>query len=80
MRRVLHGEEEYIFHGPPPRAGQTLTVEARLGERWEKEGKRGGTMRFARVINEFRDAAGNLVAEQRSVVVETARPPKREEA
>ena len=37
-------------------------------------------MRFARVINEFRDAAGNLVAEQRSVVLETARPPKREEA
>jgi hypothetical protein len=73
---VLHGEEEYVFHGPPPKVGQTLTVEAKLGEQWEKEGKRGGTMRFARVINEFRDADGRLVAEQRSVVVETARPPK----
>lgn len=80
MRRVLHGEEEYIFHGAPPRVGQTLTVEAKLGERWEKEGKRGGTMRFAQVINEFRDADGNLVAEQRSVVLETARPPKKESA
>ena len=78
MRRVLHGEEEYVFHGPPPRVGQTLTVETRLGEQWEKEGKRGGTMRFARVVNEFRDEAGTLVAEQRSVVVETARPPKQE--
>ena len=37
-------------------------------------------MRFARVVNEFRDAAGTLVAEQRSVVVETARPPKKESA
>jgi hypothetical protein len=76
MRRILHGEEEYIFHGPPPRAGQTLTVDARLDSRWEKEGKRGGTMRFAKIVNEFRDAAGTLVAEQHTVVVETARPPK----
>jgi hypothetical protein len=80
MRRVLHGEEEYVFHGPPPRVGQTLTVETRLDSRWEKEGKRGGTMRFARIVNEYRDAAGTLVAEQRSVVVETARPPKQEES
>jgi hypothetical protein len=79
MRRVLHGEEEYVFHGPPPKVGQTLTVEAHVGDRWEKEGKRGGTMRFARIVTEFRDAAGALVAEQRSVVVETARPPKKDE-
>lgn len=77
MRRVLHGEEEYVFHGPPPRAGQTLTVETRLEREWEKEGKRGGKMRFARVVNEFRDEVGRLVAEQHSTVVETARPPKR---
>src|SRR5207248_2559579 len=70
MRRILHGEEEYVFHGPPPKVGQTLTVDTRTESRWEKEGKRGGTMRFARVVNEFRDAAGTLVAEQRSVVVE----------
>jgi hypothetical protein len=79
MRRILHGEEEYVFHGPPPRAGQTLTVETRLDSQWEKEGKRGGTMRFARIVNEYRDASGRLVAEQRSVIVETARPPKQEE-
>jgi hypothetical protein len=76
MRRVLHGEEEYVFYGPPPQIGQTRTVDTRLESRWEKEGKRGGTMRFARIVNEFRDASGTLVAEQRSVVVETARPPK----
>jgi hypothetical protein len=76
MRRILHGEEEYVFHGPPPTVGQTLTVETRSDGRWEKEGKRGGTMRFARIVNEFRDADGRLVAEQRSVIVETARPPK----
>jgi MaoC dehydratase-like protein len=76
FKRILHGEEEYVFHGPLPRAGQTLTVTTEVVDTYEKPGKRGGTMRFGVVINEFRDAAGKLVAEQRSVIVETARPPK----
>ena len=78
MRRILHGEEEYVFHGPPPAVGQSLTVDARVDDRWEKEGKRGGTMRFARIVREYRDDAGRLVAEQRSIIVETARPPEKE--
>jgi hypothetical protein len=72
MHRVLHGEEEYVFAGALPAAGQTLTVSSRLVERYEKEGRRGGRMRFARIVSEFRDALGNVVAEQRSTVVETA--------
>jgi hypothetical protein len=76
LARVLHGEEEYEFFGPPPRAGQTLEVTSRIGDRWEKEGKRGGTMRFAKIVTEYRDSSGELVAEQRTTLVETARPPK----
>lgn len=79
MRRLLHGEEEYLFHGPLPRAGEVLQVEARLLDQWTKEGKRGGEMRFFRIVNEFRDSTGTLVAEQRTTLVETARPPKRED-
>ena len=79
MRRILHGEEEYVFHGPPPRVGQTLTVSTHLAAQWEKEGRRGGTMRFARVVNEYRDEDGRLVAEQRSVLVETSRAPKEDQ-
>jgi len=45
-------------------------------DRWEKEGKRGGIMKFARLVTEFRDGEGTIVAEQRTTVVETARPPK----
>jgi hypothetical protein len=75
LARVLHGEEEYEFFGPPPHAGQALTVTSRLGDQWEKEGKRGGVMRFAKLITEYRDEAGNLVAEQRTTVIETAKPP-----
>lgn len=77
-RRLLHGEQEYVFHGPPPRTGQVLRASAHVAERYEREGKRGGTMRFAVLVTEFRDADGRLVAEQRMTVLETAARPKEE--
>jgi hypothetical protein len=40
---------------------------------YEKEGKRGGTMRFTEVVTEFRDASGVLVAESRSTTIETSK-------
>ncbi len=66
LKRLLHGGQEYVFHGPPPRAGQELTVQTRVAEVYEKEGKRGGTMTFVVTVAEFRDDAGKLVAEMRS--------------
>jgi hypothetical protein len=63
---------------PPPRAGQTLTVTARIGDRYEKQGSRGGTLRLAVLVHEFRDAAGQLVAEERMTLVETSKAPTRE--
>lgn len=71
--RVLHGEEEYVFHGPPPRVGQELSVSSRLGEQYERAGRRGGVMRFGVILTEFRDASGALVAEQRTTLIETAK-------
>lgn len=71
-RRLLHGEQEYVFHGPPPRAGDTLIAQERLAERYAKPGKRGGEMRFAVVVTEFRSPAGELVAEARGTFIETA--------
>ena len=75
-RRILHGEEEYVFFGAPPRAGQTLTAETTIVDRYEKPGKRGGSMRFAVLVTEFRDETGRVVVQQNSTVLETARPPK----
>jgi hypothetical protein len=71
-RRLLHGEQEFIFHGPPPRAGQLLKVSEQIVDRYEKPGKRGGMMRFAVVITEYRDEDGTLVAEARKTLIETA--------
>jgi hypothetical protein len=70
--RLLHGEQEYVFHGPPPRAGDTLIARERLVDRYTKAGKRGGAMSFAVVITEFRSPAGDLVAEARATYIETA--------
>jgi hypothetical protein len=71
LSRTLHGEEEFVFHGRPPRIGETLRVSSYVGERWEVCGRRGGRMRFARVVSEFRDLDGKLRAEQCSTIIET---------
>lgn len=71
-KRLLHGEQEYIFHGPLPQAGDTLLAQERVTDRFAKPGKRGGEMRFAVVTTEFRSPAGDLVAEARATFIETA--------
>jgi len=80
LRRLLHGGQEYVFHGPPPHAGEELSVQTRVDEIYEKEGKRGGTMTFVVTVTEFRDAAGNLRAEARSTAIETGKAPAKEGA
>jgi hypothetical protein len=75
MRRVLDGGREFVFRGPPPTAGTKLTSQTRVDDIYEKEGKRGGTMTFVVTVQEFRDEAGELVAEMRSTAIETGKPP-----
>jgi hypothetical protein len=75
MRRVLDGGRDFVFHGPPPKAGTKLTSQTRVDQIYEKEGKRGGTMTFVETVQEFRDEAGNVVAEMRSTAIETGKPP-----
>ncbi|HEV7469222.1 MAG: hypothetical protein JWP64_862 [Pseudonocardia sp.] len=74
-RRLLHGEQEYVFHGPPPRAGQELRAVERVEDRYSKPGKRGGEMNFCVVVTEFRDLDGVLVAEARGTFIERAAAP-----
>jgi hypothetical protein len=70
INRQLHGEIEFVFHGTPPMVGDELTVQTRVERTYEKAGKRGGTMRFAVLLTEFRGPDGRLVAEERSTVLE----------
>lgn len=76
LKRTLHGEQEYEFFGPPPRAGVELSVRSRLESVTEKPGRRGGMMRFVVVVQEFTDAHGTLVARGRMTAIETGRTPE----
>jgi acyl dehydratase len=72
LTRVLHGEQRFVYH-KPMRPGMRLTVTQRPGKRWEKEGKRGGTMQFSESITEFRDQDGELVTTAISVGIVTGK-------
>ena len=74
-QRILHGEQEFVFPGPPPAAGTELTAQARIDRVFEKEGKRGGTMTFVELVTEYRDSTGAIVAEARSTIIETSQAP-----
>ncbi|OHV57270.1 MaoC family dehydratase N-terminal domain-containing protein [Pseudofrankia sp. BMG5.36] len=76
LGRVLHGGQEFVFHGEPPRAGIRLVGRAKIAADYVKEGRRGGTMRFIEVVNEFRTPDGRLVAEAKNTVIVTSQAPK----
>lgn len=65
IARILHGEQRYTYHAPIC-AGDTLRVESRISDIYDKKG---GALEFivkdSRVINQEHQ----LVAEARSVIV-----------
>jgi len=75
LRRLLHGEQEFVFFGPPPAAGTRLRARTVVEDIYEKEGRRGGTMTFVVTRTDFRDKSGVLRAQSRATAIETARPP-----
>jgi acyl dehydratase len=68
--RGLHAEQHYEYHNPI-RPGDTLTVTSHPGEKWEKQGKRGGKLMFAESVTEYRNQDGVLCVTARSVGVQT---------
>ena len=72
LTRVLHGEQRFLYHKPMS-PGMRLRVTTRPGKSWEKEGKRGGTMRFSETITEYRDPDGELVTTAISVGIVTGK-------
>jgi len=68
--RLLHGEQRFEYH-QPLRPGMRLRVSTRPGRTWEKEGKRGGKLRFSETVTEMRDERGELVVTATSVGIVT---------
>jgi hypothetical protein len=78
--RLLHGSQEFVFHGEPPAAGAVLEGVSRIERTYTKAGKRGGEMTFTDVVTEYRDAGtGRLVAESWNTSIETSQVVQTEE-
>jgi acyl dehydratase len=75
FRYLLHGQEEFTFHGPLPIAGTVLTVRQSIERQYEKRGRRGGTMVFTDLVTRFwTEAEGHPLVEERSVLISTEPP------
>jgi hypothetical protein len=73
---LLSLEQEYVFHGPPPHAGQTLRTAERLNDIRPKQTREGQTMIVIRFTVSFHDERGDLRAEcnYTSAYVQRERP------
>ncbi len=72
---ALHAEQHYLY-ARPLEVGDVLSATTSKGRSWEREGRRGGKLRFEETITEYRDEAGDLVVTSRSVEVRTERAPE----
>lgn len=70
--RVLHGEQEFVYKRLPV-AGETLTAVMRISKDFEKEGKRGGSMRFVTYETRFTDAGDGEVLTAYYTLIQTAK-------
>jgi len=66
---TLHGGYAVMFPDGPPRPGATLTARTRIAEATRKTGRRGGTLDIYVMATRFEDAAGKLVAEERTTSI-----------
>jgi acyl dehydratase len=69
---ILHGEQLFVFHAPPPAAGAELTALQYIGNVYEKAGRRGGRMIFTEVVTTFwHTSPAAPVAEATALSIET---------
>ena len=72
--RGLHAEQHFEYHRPL-KVGDVLKAENKPGDTWEKEGRRGGKLKFSESITEYRDQNNELVVTARSIGVVTEKAP-----
>lgn len=70
--RVLHGEQEFVYKRLPA-AGEVLNGRMWISKDFEKEGKRGGSMRFVTYESVFRDSEGEEVLTAYYTLLQTAK-------
>jgi len=71
MRYTLHGAQEFVFERPVC-AGDVLSSEPGEVRTYEKQGKRGGVMKFVEVETVYRDQHGEVVVRTKTTAIQTA--------
>ena len=69
----LHAEQHFVYHRHL-QPGDVLTATTMPGKSWEKEGKRGGSLKFSESVTEYRDQNGELVITATGLGVQTSKP------
>lgn len=67
VRRMLHGEQEFIYH-KPMRPGTSYTAQMKVADVYEREGK-SGQMQFIVLDTEFRDEDDELAVVSRMNII-----------
>ena len=75
FRTCADGGEEFVFHGPPPRAGDRLIASTSMHDFKERQGRRGGRLRIYVTRTEFRTLQGQHVADWYEWNVKTEQSP-----
>ena len=76
---LLSLEQEYVYHGPPPHAGETLRTAERLSDITVKRTRDGRPMVVIRFTVSFHDERGDLRAECHYTSAYVQRPAGAEE-
>lgn len=71
VRYSLHGAQEFVFERPVF-AGDVLRGEPGETKVYEKEGRRGGVMKFVEFETVYRDQQGDVVVRSRTTAIQTA--------
>lgn len=70
-RRMLHGEQEFIYYRPIS-PGDRLYTQIKVSDLYEKKGK-SGSMQFLVLDTEMKDPEGNMVAISRMNIIYRAK-------
>ncbi len=75
FRTCADGGEEFVFHGPPPRAGDRLIASTSMHDFKERQGRRGGRLRIYVTRTKFHTPDRRHVADWYEWNVKTAHAP-----
>jgi len=75
FRTCADGGEEFIFYGPPPRAGDRLVAKTVMDDFKERQGRRGGRLRIYVTRTGFYAPDGRHVADWLETNVKTSHSP-----